>query len=254
MNAPLLAVNNVSKHFGGISALNQMSFTVNPGRIKGLIGPNGAGKTTLFNLITGIYRVSSGEIRFNDQSLNRMPPYQITRAGIARTFQNVRLFTNLSVLGNVMVGNHLHLKAGIISTALNLPSTIKEEHQYQNQARKLLEFVDLADYADYTAAALPFGRQRLLEIARALATNPRLILLDEPAAGLSTTERFFLLKLIKAIRDLGITVLLVEHDMDLVMKVCDEIVVLEFGSKIAEADPETIRNDRRVVAAYLGEG
>jgi len=253
MNGPLLAVNNVSKHFGGISALNQVSFTIKPGRIKGLIGPNGAGKTTLFNLITGIYRVSSGEIWFNDQSLHRMPPYKITRAGIARTFQNVRLFTNLSVLGNVMVGNHLHLKAGIISAALNLPWTIKEEREYQNRARELLKFVGLADCADFTAAVLPFGQQRLLEIARALATNPQLILLDEPAAGLSTPERVSLLNLIKAIRDLGITVLLVEHDMNLVMKVCDEIVVLEFGSKIAEADPETIRNDRRVIAAYLGE-
>jgi ABC-type branched-subunit amino acid transport system ATPase component len=254
MSAPLLAIHNASKHFGGISALNQVNFTVKSGRIKGLIGPNGAGKTTLFNLITGIYGLSSGDILFQNKSLIHMTPYQIARAGIARTFQNVQLFTNLSVRDNVMVGSHQQLKTGFVSAALNLPWTVKEEHVYQVQAQKLLQFVGLAEYASSRADALPFGRQRLLEIARSLATNPQLLLLDEPAAGLSTPERVSLLNLIREIRDLGITILLVEHDMDLVMKVCEEIVVLEFGSKIAEGAPEAVRNNGRVIAAYLGEG
>jgi branched-chain amino acid transport system ATP-binding protein len=253
-NAPLLSITNISKHFGGISALNHVNFKIKSGQIKGLIGPNGAGKTTMFNLITGVYRPSSGHIMFNGQSLNRMPPYKIARAGIARTFQNVRLFANLTVLDNVMVGGHMHLKTGLVSAALNLPGTIKEERKCRILAGKMLELVGLADCADFPAGALPFGRQRLLEIARALATKPELILLDEPAAGLSTPERVLMLRLIKEIRDLGITVLLVEHDMDLVMKVCDEIVVLEFGSKIAEDVPKSIQNDQRVIAAYLGEG
>ena len=255
MNNPsLLLITNISKHFGGISALNHVNFKVKSGQIKGLIGPNGAGKTTMFNLITGIYRPNSGNIVFNGKALNRMPPHKIARAGIARTFQNVRLFGNLTVLENVMVGRHMHLKTGLFSAALNFPSTVKEERECRAMAIKMLKFVGLADCADFSAVALPFGQQRLLEIARALATQPQLILLDEPAAGLSTPERGALLKLIKEIRDLGITVLLVEHDMDLVMKVCDEIVVLEFGSKIAEDDPESIQNDPRVIAAYLGEG
>ncbi len=253
-SAPLLSITNISKHFGGISALNHVNFKVKSSRIKGLIGPNGAGKTTLFNLITGVYRPSSGDIVFNGKLLNGMPPYKIARAGIARTFQNVRLFTNLTVLENVMVGSHMQLKTGFVSAALNLPWTVKEERDCRTLAGKMLKFVGLADCADFPAGALPFGQQRLLEIARALATEPELILLDEPAAGLSAPERVSLLHLIKEIRDLGTTVLLVEHDMDLVMKVCDEIVVLEFGSKIAEDDPETIQNDPRVIAAYLGEG
>ncbi len=253
MSAPLLMVHNVSKHFGGISALSQIHFTVEPGRIKGLIGPNGAGKTTLFNLITGIYKVSSGNIMFQNKSLVRMAPHQIARAGIARTFQNVRLFTNLSVLDNVMVGVHQQLKAGFVAAALNLPWTINEERNYHIQAEKLLRFVGLDGHAGLMAGALPFGQQRLLEIARALAANPQLLLLDEPAAGLSSPERLSLLNLIKEIQGMGTTVLLVEHDMDLVMKVCDEIVVLEFGVKIAEGDPGTIQNDHRVIAAYLGE-
>lgn len=253
-NAPLLLITNISKHFGGISALNHVNFKIKSGQIKGLIGPNGAGKTTMFNLITGIYQPSSGDIMFNGKLLNRMPPYKIARAGIARTFQNVRLFTNLTVFDNVMVGSHMQLKTGFVSAALNLPWTIKEEQKCRTLAGKLLKFVGLADCADFLAGALPFGQQRLLEIARALATEPQLLLLDEPAAGLSTPERVSLLNLIKEIRDLGITVLLVEHDMDLVMKVCDEIVVLEFGSKIAEDDPESIQNNQRVIGAYLGEG
>ena len=254
MNAPILSVTNVSKHFGGISALNQVSFQVKSGQIKGLIGPNGAGKTTMFNVITGVYRVNSGTIEFNGKPIQRMQPYQIARTGIARTFQNVKLFTNLTVVENVMAGSHIHLKTGFISSSLNLPRTAKEEREYRIQAENLLKFVGLADCADFLAGALPFGQQRLLEIARALAVSPKLILLDEPAAGLSTPERVSLLRLMKEIRDLGITVLLVEHDMDLVMKVCDEIVVLEFGSKIAENDPEAIQNDQQVIAAYLGEG
>lgn len=253
MSQTLLSIQRVSKHFGGITALNQVSFELGEGRIKGLIGPNGAGKTTLFNLVTGVYPVSEGEILFHGRSLNHLGSCRIAQRGIARTFQNVRLFSNLSVLENVLVGFHERMKTNFLSAAFHLPLTTREEKTSRDEAMKLLHFVGLAPMADQPATALPFGQQRLLEIARALATTPRLLLLDEPAAGLSIPERADLLNLIRAIRDQDITVLLVEHHMDLVMKVCDEIVVLEFGSKIAEGDPETVRNHPQVIVAYLGE-
>ncbi|HEX3048016.1 MAG TPA: ABC transporter ATP-binding protein [Bacillota bacterium] len=253
MSGPLLNITNVSKHFGGISALNNVSFTIEPGRIQGLIGPNGAGKTTLFNLITGVHRLSGGSITFENHTLSTLPTYAIARLGITRTFQNVRLFPNLTVLENVMVGSHQRLKAGFITAALNLPPMVREETECRNQAKGLIEFVGLEKYTDRPADALVFGQQRLLEIARALAAKPKLLLLDEPAAGLSAPERTALVKLIKEIRAMGITILLVEHDMDMVMKVCENIVVLEFGSKIAEGDPDTIQNNPQVIAAYLGE-
>lgn len=253
MSDSLLLVENVSKHFGGLTALHQVDFGVKTNQIKGLIGPNGAGKTTLFNLITGVFPVSSGQIHFLGKPVANLPSYKIARRGIARTFQNVKLFPNLTLLENVMVGSHTRMKAGLISSLLNLPWTLKEEKDYTREGEKLLKFVGLGEQASFYASALPFGQQRLLEIARALATGPKLLLLDEPAAGLSTPERAALAKLIRAIRDLGITILLVEHNMDLVMKVCEEIVVLEYGSKIAEGDPQTIQNDRQVIAAYLGE-
>jgi branched-chain amino acid transport system ATP-binding protein len=253
MGDSLLRVENVSKHFGGLTALHQVGFSLESRRIKGLIGPNGAGKTTLFNLITGIYPVSAGSIYFNGNLITNLAPFKIARRGIARTFQNVKLFPNLTLLENVLVGSHTRMKAGMLSSALNLPWIVKEEIEYTREARQLLQFVGLAEQSACYASALPFGQQRLLEIARALATKPQLLLLDEPAAGLSNPERVSLAGLIRSIRDSGVTILLVEHNMDLVMKVCEEIVVLEYGSKIAEGEPKAIQNDRQVIAAYLGE-
>jgi branched-chain amino acid transport system ATP-binding protein len=253
MNNPLLHINKVSKHFGGVAALNLVSFDLKKNQIKGLIGPNGAGKTTLFNLISGVFPVSSGAIDFHGQSIIQLPSYQIAKKGIVRTFQNVKLFPNLTVLENVMVGGFSQSKTGLLSIVLNLPKIVEEESQLTIAALDLLKFVGLAERATLSAAALPFGQQRLLEIARALITKPELLLLDEPAAGLSIPERAMLAGLIRKIQELGITILLVEHDMDLVMKVCEEIVVLEFGSKIADGTPESIQNNRRVIAAYLGE-
>lgn len=253
MNNPLLVIKKVSKNFGGVSALYQVDYSVKENRIIGIIGPNGAGKTTLFNLITGTHRISSGDILFLGKSIINLPPYQIARNGIIRTFQNVKLFPNLSLVSNVMMGSFFHMKSGFISSALNLPEAVKEEADFQAKALELLKFVGLENKAHYLASALPFGQQRLLEIARALAAKPRLLLLDEPAAGLSIPEKAELANLIRAIRDRGITVLLVEHDMSLVMRLCDEIMALEYGRKIAEGDPDSIQKDQRVIAAYLGE-
>jgi branched-chain amino acid transport system ATP-binding protein len=253
MDNPLLDIHKVSKHFGGITALSQVSFTIKKNQIKGLIGPNGAGKTTLFNLISGFSPVSSGNIDYHGQTLIHLPAYQIANRGIVRTFQNVRLFPNLTVVENVMVGGFSHSKSGLLSVVMNLPRTVSEESKLINTSLELLDFVGLTDQSNLYASALPFGQQRLLEIARALITKPELLLLDEPAAGLSTPERGVLADLIRRIRERGITILLVEHDMNLVMSVCEEIVVLEFGSKIAEGTPESIQNNPQVITAYLGE-
>ena len=254
MSHPILEIKSVSKNFSGVTALSNVEFKVEPNQIKGLIGPNGAGKTTLFNIITGVYPVSSGQILFNGKSLIGLPQHQICRHGIARTFQTVRLFSNLTVLANVMVGSYTHMQSNLFASALKLPWTVREEAEFIQKAEALLKYVGLEGRGAMAAGSLPYGQQRLLEIARALATGPRLLLLDEPAAGLSAPERSELFKLVKSIqKDLNITVLLVEHDMDLVMKICDEIVVLEYGIKIADGRPSEIQNDRRVIAAYLGE-
>jgi len=248
----ILEIKNVSQEFGGLLALDRVSMTVEKGEIFGLIGPNGAGKTTLFNLITGIYRPSSGELWFEGRSIGGLRPYRIANVGIGRTFQNIRLFKKLSVLDNVRVGMHSVSRAGFVSAMLYTPWAIKRERVTREKSMALLELVGLQDKAIELAGSLPYGEQRRLEIARAMALEPSLLLLDEPAAGMNATEKEELLGLIRKIRDLGVTVLLVEHDMNVVMNVCNRIAVLDYGRKIAEGTPEQIKNDPRVIESYLG--
>ncbi len=247
----LLEVNNLGKSFGGVKALQGVSFSFAQGQIGALIGPNGAGKTTLFNLLTGVFPPSSGEIHFRKRLLNGMSAVQISALGMARTFQNLQLFTNMSVLENVMVGCHGQTKTGLLGAALRLTSR-KEEKHIRKTSLEMLDKVGLMDYADSPADTLPFGQKRLLEIARALAMRPEIILLDEPAAGLNPTESRFLVDLIYRIRSEGATVVLVEHDMETVMELADKIVVLDFGEKIAEGTPVEITRNDRVIEAYLG--
>ncbi|WP_376788913.1 ABC transporter ATP-binding protein [Thermoflexus sp.] len=251
--APLLEILRVSKAFGGLMALMEVSFCVRPGQIKGLIGPNGAGKTTLFNLITGMLQPTSGDIRFQGRSIVGLPPYRIAALGIARTFQNVQLFPGMTVFEHVLVGGHRHGRSGLLGAILQSSQARREEQAAQARAWRILERVGLAAWADRPAESLPLGLQRILEIARALAASPRLLLLDEPGAGLNPAEKAQLAHLIRSLPEEGITVLLVEHDMNLVMELADEIAVLDYGRLIAEGPPEAIRQDPQVIAAYLGE-
>jgi branched-chain amino acid transport system ATP-binding protein len=249
---PLLEVDSVTLAFGGVVALDDVSFSIDEGEILGLIGPNGAGKTTCFNVTTGIYRPTSGEVRFEGASISGHKRYSITKLGIARTFQNIRLFGAMTALENVLVGADAHHSTGVLSALFRLPVHRREEDEGHDLALEWLDFMGLQDKADEVANNLSYGDQRRLEIARALATNPKLLCLDEPAAGFNPAEKRALMDLIRRVRDRGFTVLLIEHDMRLVMGVTDRLVVLEFGRKIAEGPPRDIRDNPAVIAAYLG--
>ena len=248
----LLTIKNLTKKFGGVLAVNDVSFEVGTGSIMGLIGPNGAGKTTVFNLITGIYRPDQGEITFDGKSIVNLLTHRIISLGIARTFQTIRLFQNLSVLENVLAGCHSRMKAGSFQAMLRTPFQRQEEKAALARAVQALEFVGLRPDAEQLAKNLSYGNQRLLEIARALVTEPRLLILDEPAGGMNEQETTDLITLIRKIRDQGKTILLIEHDMSLVMRVCESIVVLDYGAKISEGTAETVKSDPLVIEAYLG--
>jgi branched-chain amino acid transport system ATP-binding protein len=252
--SPLLDITNVSKAFGGVQAVSNVSFQLKPATITGLIGPNGAGKTTLFNLITGIFPADTGNIIFNGSSTRGKKVHELVKEGVARTFQNVELFESMTALENVLVGQHSRTRCGIWGSVLRFPWVKNEERRSVKTAHRLLEFVGLKDFAAKRSGDLAFGWQRLLELARALASSPMLLLLDEPAAGLNMVETLQLGDLIRKIRDQGITILLVEHDMSLTMEISDSIVVLDQGKKIAEGPPRSIQENEAVLKAYLGTG
>lgn len=249
----LLDVRNLTKRFGGLVAVNDVSLGIAEGSISAIIGPNGAGKTTLFNLLTGIYKPDSGSINFMGKSLVGARPDQVNAAGMARTFQSIRLFPNMTVLENVMVGMHSRLNLSLVGTLLRLPTFNRQEQQVRQRATELIRFVGLAGKGDEISRNLPYGDQRRVEVARALASNPKLVLLDEPTAGMNPNESEEAMRLFRRVRDeMGVTVVLIEHDMKVVMGISEHITVLDYGQKIAEGTPEEIRTNARVIEAYLG--
>jgi branched-chain amino acid transport system ATP-binding protein len=249
----VMRTEELSRHFGGVKALNELDLSVSEGLIQAVIGPNGAGKTTLFNVVSGVISPTSGRVYFQEQEITDFPTHTIARRGLTRTFQNLRLFSEMTVLENVMVGMHLRSRGGFLSSAFKMPWVLAEEKRIREKSFEWLRFVGLEGQAQQMAGSLPFGKQRILELARALALQPSLLMLDEPAAGLNIKETEDLAALILRIRGSGITVLLVEHDMELVMNISDHVTVIDQGIKIAEGDPESVRNDENVLKAYLGE-
>ncbi|MBI5102115.1 MAG: ABC transporter ATP-binding protein [Nitrospirae bacterium] len=250
---PVLQISGLNKSFGGLRAVSDVEFTVREGSVKALIGPNGAGKTTLFNLISGVLAPDSGSVLFDGKPLHRLRPHQIAAEGVARTFQHIRLFPKMTAAENIMIGRHTHSRAGFIPAMLNLPWTWKEERQVREKALEIMEFLGISEFAGTEATSLAYGQQRIVELGRALACGPRLLLLDEPAAGLNMRETSEMADLIIRVKNLGITVLIVEHDMSLVMNISDEVVVLSYGKKIADDVPLAIQKNREVIRVYLGE-
>lgn len=253
MSEKLLEARKISIQFGGLKAVDSLEFHINRGELIGLIGPNGAGKTTVFNMLTGVYQPTSGSVIFAGQDIKGLRPYQVSRKGMTRTFQNIRLFKDLSVIENVLVGGSQHLSYGILAPLMQTPSFLKQETDLREEALSLLKIFGLDRKADWEATSLPYGEQRKLEIVRALATRPKMICLDEPAAGMNHSETEDLMNTIAKIRkEFNLTVLLIEHDMKLVMGICERIIVLDHGIKIEEGTPSIVQNSKKVIEAYLG--